>query len=83
MTLREFLKLFNFRFFDERGKENSDTIRIMFDFNDWFEFGIYDFGDEDDRNKLIERSINKKVLDTEVSSIDTQELCIRIWLKES
>lgn len=65
--------------------ENTETIRIYFDTFDWFEFGIYDFSFEDDRDKKVEKIITKKLLDTEVSSIrSSSEInCFEIYLQNT
>lgn len=76
ITLRELLKLINFRVIESEiigmYHENSSTIRIYFETNDWFEFGIYDFG-FDTRDKNVERILTKNMLDSEVVSINRVE----------
>ena len=73
ITLRQILSLVNFRRLEDTTGDycyNSDTIRIYFgDLKDWFEFGIYDFGPEGDRDDMVERILTKEMLDSEVTSI--------------
>lgn len=89
MTLREVISLYNFRYInpDQTGMyhENTLTIRIYYDENgigDWFEFGIHDFDYEDQRDKKVEKIINKKLLDSEVVSIRSADEigCLEIHL---
>ncbi len=89
MTLREVISLYNFRYImgDQPGMyhENTLTIRIYYGdggIGDWFEFGVYDFSYEDDRDARVEKIINKKLLDKEVSSIRSADEigCLEIHL---
>lgn len=87
MTLRDFLKLYNFRYF-YNDKENTQIIRIYTEFpEEWFEFGVYDFDYSDEkRDSLVEQFLNKDLLDREVVSINYDDVaeifCIHTELKE-
>lgn len=74
MTLREFLKLYNFREI-VRDKENTQIIRIYTDWpTDWFEFGVNSWKWPDESTDiLIKKFINKEVLNREVVSINYDE----------
>lgn len=73
MTLREQLSLVNFRQIEAQltgmYHENTKTVRIYLDIGEWFEFGIYDFGYENERDKKVDMILTKKILDSEVTSI--------------
>lgn len=86
MTLREQLKLVNFRQIEPQltgmYHHNTKTVRIYFDVGDWFEFGVLDFGFDDERDKIVDKVLTKKVLDSEVTSIaHCNELpMLEIWI---
>lgn len=87
MTLREFIKLYNFRQF-YKDKENTQIIRIYTELpSDWFEFGVNDWWFEDNRDELVEQFLHKRLLDREVTSInydyDNDVFCIRVDIKEN
>lgn len=73
MTLREQIKLINFRQIEPQltgmYHQNTKTIRVYLDVGDWFEFGVLDFGFEDERDKIVDKVLTKKILDSEVTSI--------------
>lgn len=73
IILRDLIKLINFRRIEPNVPgmyhENSNTIRICTDIKEWFEFGIYDFSYEGDRDKWVEKTLTKEILDSEVTSI--------------
>lgn len=86
ITLRDILELINFRRIEselERSyQENSNTIRIYLDFKDWFEFGIYDFAYEGEREDRVGKILTKELLDSEVTSIHSIDglNLIAIWI---
>ncbi len=91
MTLREVISLYNFRYIDADQvgmyHENTLTIRIYYGdggIGDWFEFGIHDFDYEDQRDKKVEKIINKKLLDTPVVSIRAADEinCLEVHLEQ-
>lgn len=81
MILREFLKLYNFRYINHNQKENTQIVRIHINFPDtWFEFGIKDWYWNDDRDEAVEFILTKKLLDSDVTSVsydeDNEVFCI-------
>lgn len=88
MTLREVIRLYNFRHIDPDQvgmyHENTLIIRVYYTFAEWFEFGIYDFSYEGDRDKNVEKILNKKLLDREVVSIRSADEinCLEVHLQE-
>lgn len=77
MTLREFLKLYNFRAIYHE-KENTQIVRIITDFpNQWFEFGVNDWSYSDPTDEIISSVLREDILNREVSSCqydDTNEV---------
>lgn len=71
MTLREFIKTFNFKMY-YNNKEDTRHIRI-YDCDEpdltYFEFGVRDWGYETTRDKFVEQVISKKILNKSVVSI--------------
>lgn len=84
IKLKEFLSLYNFRRIDEErmdfNKYDTDIVRIIYgdSMNDYFEFGIYDFGG--DTEKRIARVLSKELLDCPVDSfrVSDETLVINI-----
>lgn len=73
MSLRDFLKLYNFKQIYSQ-KENTQIVRIYTEFPaNWFEFGINDWSWDKNRDELVESYLNKKLLDREVVSINYDE----------
>lgn len=72
ITLEQLLNLYNFRRIDEDrtdyNKYDTDIVRINYgdSMDDYFEFGIYDFGGDTDER--IPKILTRELLDTPVDS---------------
>ena len=82
MTLRDFIKLYNFRNF-HNDKQNTQIIRIYTEFpEEWFEFGVNDWSYDDSRDKLVDKFVNKNILNQEVTSVNYDDVndvfCIHV-----
>ncbi len=74
MNLKEFLKLYNFRYILNE-KENTQIVRIYSDWpSDWFEFGVNDWSYDNTTDERIEKFIHPDILKMEVSSIQYDEV---------
>lgn len=78
MKLIDLLELHDFRLYrtdlqTERFKQNSNTIRIYLDYNEWFEFGIYDWSNREEKTKGIKKVLTKEILNRVVSSFQTDD----------
>ena len=78
MKLIDLLEIHDFRLYrddlqTERLKQNSNTIRIHFDYNDWFEFGLNDWSNQEEKIKSIEKILTKDVLNRTVSDFQTDD----------
>lgn len=89
MTLEKLLFLYNFRlyrddFSNEQSKENSDIIRIYIDYKNWFEFGIYDWYENELKEENIKKILTKELLNKKVDffSVDDDMNMFKIYLKE-
>lgn len=77
IPFREFINTYNFRYVNNlQDNYNYDTqiIRIYppsdgLIRNDWFEFGVYDFGESSCKQKIIETVLSKEILNSYVESI--------------
>lgn len=78
MTLKEFLDLYNFRNYrseieTDSKKYDTTTIRIYLGEsihnNDYIEFGIYDYSEDEFKEKLYTQFLNKDILKRKVVSI--------------
>lgn len=90
-TLYDFLRLYNFRHYDEdapsnRLKHNTQTIRIHYGEHttDWFEFGMYDFGPDSHMEKALKTVINSKLLTHKVTSFSVDDYLnmLNVFLEE-
>ena len=88
MKLEELLKLYNFRLYrtdlHDNNKENSNTIRIYLDFQNWFEFGIDDWSSDEQKATNIKRILTEDILNKEVDSfrVDDDMNIFVVYLKE-
>ena len=88
MKLEELLNLYNFRLYREdlrdNNKENSNTIRIYLDYENWFEFGIDDWCSDKTKEENIKKALNKSILEQEVESfkVDDDMDIFVVYLKE-
>lgn len=88
MKLEELLNLYNFRLYREdlrdNNKENSNTIRIYLDYENWFEFGIDDWSSDKTKEENIKKALNKSILEQEVESfkVDDDMYIFVVYLKE-
>ena len=89
--LYNFLLLYNFRNFYVNEDDNQEvydtkTIRIYFNEenqkDDWFEFGIYDFGSDTKKKKDITKVISTSLLNMHVYSIrvDNDSSVLNVYL---
>lgn len=89
MKLKEFLDIYNFRDFrpdvkSENGKFDTVVIRVYLNNelsnHDYVEFGVYDFCENEYKQKLYEKFINKEILNSKVSSMyfdyDLNTFCV-------
>lgn len=88
-TLYDLLRMVNFRYYDsdathETLKHNTNTIRIYLTHcaEDWIEFGIYDFGSDINKEKLIKCTFNPEILSQKVNSFYVDDylniLCVHV-----
>lgn len=86
MNLREFLKLYNFRWINQNNKENTGIVRIYTEFpSNWFEFGVNAWNWQNQQaDEIIKDVLNKSVLNREVVSLnyDNNNEVFCIYLKE-
>lgn len=83
ITFKQFIYTYNFRNIDDSKKYDKDQynttiIRIFplrenFQYNEWFEFGIYDFSNKDYTWKNCEKVLSKEILNSYISSISYNE----------
>ena len=77
IPFKEFINTYNFRYVNDlKENYNFDTqiIRIYppsdkMERNNWFEFGVYDFGESSYKQKIIETVLSKEILESYVESI--------------
>lgn len=78
MKLIDLLEIHDFRLYrtdltTQRLKENSNTIRIYFDYDNWFEFGLNDWNNKEEKTKDIKKILTKDILNRTVSSFQTDD----------
>lgn len=76
MVLKELLKIYNFRLYRsdcENNKENTNTIRIYLDSDEWFEFGIDDWGTDEYKMGIIRKVLTKEILKRQVDYFAVNE----------
>ena len=88
ITLEQILMLYYFRRATKNtannGEYDNDVVRIYYDdFARYFEFGIEDLGEEDDKKKQLHMLLPKELLDREVDYIDINDVIgmLLIYLK--
>ena len=88
MKLIELLELHDFRLYrddlkTERAKENSNTIRICLDYNEWFEFGFNDWCNCNEKINNIKKILTNDILNRKVSCFQVNDELgiLEIWLK--
>lgn len=77
IPFREFINTYNFRYVNDLESNynfDTQTIRIYppsdeMERHNWFEFGVYDFGESSYKQKIIETVLSKEILDSYVESI--------------
>ena len=89
MKLVELLKMHDFRLYrsdlqSEFKKQNSNTIRIQLDYNNWFEFGFNDWSNRQEKINDIRKILTKEVLNRDVRDfqVDDEMDILVINLKE-
>lgn len=93
MRFREFLETYNFRYVNDLGERynlDTQTIRIYPDNEDkgrdyWFEFGVYDFGEEESKMGICESVLNKEIMESYVESISMNpdlEKVVTVYLRK-
>ena len=89
MLLKDFLINYNFRKYssDEKVFDTSD-VRIYLsetNFDDWIQFGMYDFDSIKNKVLRIETALNNKILERSVSTyyydVDDEVFCIVLLSK--
>lgn len=78
MRLIELLEMHDFRLYrqdlvPERLKQNSNTVRIHLSYNEWFEFGINEWTNREDKINNIKQIITKDVLNRKVQMFQVNE----------
>ena len=78
MKLIELLELHDFRLYrtdlqTERAKENSNTIRIYLEYNEWFEFGFNDWFNCNEKMNNIRKILTKDILNRKVRSFQVND----------
>lgn len=88
ITLEQILMLYYFRRATQNtannGEYDNDVVRIYYDdFARYFEFGIEDLGEEDDKKKQLHMLLPKELLDREVDYIHINDVIgmLLIYLK--
>ena len=77
MKFKEFIKTYNFRYVNDLGERynlDTQTIRIYppskdYERNKWFEFGVYDFSEEEYKIDICESVLSKEIMESYVESI--------------
>ena len=92
MTLYDFLMIYNFRDGSKdtsKLDDNTQIIRIYPDDSklisqDWIEFGVYDFSEDEIKAKTINIFLNSKILKKEVTSfrLNYDVDVVEVYLKE-
>ena len=78
MKLIDLLEKHNFRLYrddleSESKKQNSNIIRIYLDYNNWFEFGINDWGNKEERMNSIKKILTKDILNMTVYNFQVDD----------
>lgn len=93
MKFKEFIKTYNFRYVNDLGERynlDTQTIRIYPDNDDigrnyWFEFGVYDFGEEEYKMDICESVLSKEIMESYVEIISMNpdlEKVVTVYLKK-
>lgn len=91
MTLKQLLDLYNFRNYREdlkfdRNKYDTVNIRIYLNDsisnNDYVEFGVYDYSEDEYKEDLYKKFIRKEILETKIQGIyfdyDLETFCVAL-----
>ena len=91
MKFKEFIKTYNFRYVNDLGERSNldtQTIRIYpaeYERNKWFEFGVYDFSEEEYKMEICESVLNKEIMESYVEIISMNpdlEKVVTVYLKK-
>lgn len=83
ITFKQFIYTYNFRYVNnikQNGDYDNDTCIIRIypatetnERNRWFEFGIYDFSEDDYKWNICENVLSKEILNSYIESISYNE----------
>lgn len=83
ITFEQFIKTYNFRYAPDSDTFDTKIVRIYFgDHDDWFDFGVYDFGSVSDTWERVSKILDKKVLQSYVSQFcyDYKNEVFTVWI---
>lgn len=78
MKLKDLLEKHDFRLYrtdlqTQRLKENSNTIRICWGYDEWFEFGFNEWKDREEKLNNIKKILTKEILNREVECFQSDD----------